>query len=138
MNGACLCGAVRFSGKPVPGRGIGVCHCGQCRVWGAGPFMAVRFAGGVTVDAGESLVWFRSSDVGERGFCARCGSSLFWRDPGNARDWAVNVHALGDGHGQTIREHIWVEDKPGFYDFADPSPRLTAAQVNARSQPTGD
>lgn len=138
MNGACICGAVRFSGEPVPGRGIGVCHCATCRTWGGGPLFAIRFTDGVTLDAGEALIWYRSSDDGERGFCGRCGSSLFWRDPGNPRDWAVNVHALGDGHGQAIREHIWIDSKPAFYDFADLAPRLTAAQALARLQPVGD
>lgn len=138
MQGRCLCGAVRFSGAPVPARGISVCHCAMCRIWGGGPYFAIRFTDGVTVQDGEALVWFASSTEGERGFCGRCGSSLFWRDPGNPRDWAVNVHTLGDGHGETIRSHIWIEDKPGFYDFADDAPRLTAAQAMARFQPKGD
>jgi hypothetical protein len=62
---------------------------------------------------------------------------LFWRVPGEAADWAANVHALGDGHGQSIREHIWVEDRPAFYDFADERPRLTAAEVTARYRTEG-
>lgn len=124
LDGRCLCGAVRFSGVPVPGRGIGVCHCGMCRIHGGGPMMAIRLVGGVTLDAGETLVWYHSSDAGERGFCSRCGSSVFWREPGVASDWAVNVHTLGDGHGLTIREHIYTADKPEFYDFSDSAPRL--------------
>jgi hypothetical protein len=127
-TGACLCGAVRFSGDPVPGRGIGVCHCGMCRISGGGPMMAIRFTGGVAVQAGEALVWYRSSPDGERGFCSRCGSSLFWRatglPPERATDWAVNVNTLGDGHGLVIREHIHTADKPDFYDFTDAAPRL--------------
>jgi hypothetical protein len=133
LNGQCLCGAVRFHGTPVPGRGIGVCHCGQCRRWASGPFMAIRMTGGVTFDADEALVWHRSSDHGERGFCGKCGTSLFWRAPGAGNDVAVNVSALPEDHGQAINEHIWVDDKPDFYDFSDDAPRLTAAQAMAGS-----
>lgn len=94
--------------------------------------MVIRCAGGITLTEGETLAWYRSSDDGERGFCSRCGSSLFWRVAGEPRDWAVNVHAFGDAHGQTIREHIWIDAKPDFYDFTDPAPRLTGAEANAR------
>ncbi|MEM7236409.1 MAG: GFA family protein [Pseudomonadota bacterium] len=129
VQGQCLCGSVRFSGT-LTDRGIGVCHCGQCRRWGGGaPFMAVRFADGVTVAEGNTLTWFNSSDAGERGFCNRCGTSLFWRSPSEDRDWAVNVSSLPEDHGQQIFEHIWVDDQPGWYTFADDKPRRTAAQA---------
>ena len=129
MIGQCLCGAVQFTGTPVAHRGVSVCHCGQCRRWGGGgPVMAVRFAGGVDVTAGDTLTWFASSADGERGFCARCGSSLFWRVSGEPRDWATNVAALPEDHGQQIFEHIWIDDKPDLYDFTDDAPRKTAAQ----------
>ncbi|MBY8977374.1 GFA family protein [Rhodobacteraceae bacterium NNCM2] len=128
MQGQCLCGAVRFSGELME-RGIGACHCGQCRRWGGGgPFMAVRFKDGVTVDQGEALTWFASSKDGERGFCNRCGTSLFWRAPGEETDWAINVSSLPEDHGQEIFEHIWVDDQPGWYAFSDDKPRKTAAQ----------
>ncbi len=133
LHGQCLCGAVRFRGTPKAARGISVCHCGQCRRWGGGgPFMSVRFEGGVTFEADETLAWFRSSDHGERGFCARCGSSLFWRAPGQGDDVSASAAALPEDHGLQIGAHIWVEDKPGFYEFADDRPRLTAEQATAR------
>ena len=138
MTGQCLCGAVLFTGTPVEGRGIHVCHCGQCRRWASGPFMAIRFSGGGTLTKDDGLVWYASSDQGERGFCRHCGSTLFWREPGVGRDWAVSMGTLdatNDGeHGQQISQHIWVDDKPGFYDFADDAPRLTAAQAMARGE----
>lgn len=125
-QGACLCGAVRFAGELDAGHGIHVCHCGLCRRWSAGPFMGALVAGPLTL-TGAAPVWFQSSDHGERGHCPICGTTLFWRSPGAEASWAVNVHALDPGHGLTINEHIWFDDKPDFYDFADDRPRLTAA-----------
>ena len=129
LTGQCLCGAVRFHGELQEGRGVGLCHCGQCRRWASGPFMAIRFAGGVILDQDASLKWYRSSEHGERGFCSECGSSLFWREPGGGTDVAISISTLDDGHGIEIMEHIWVDDKPDWYEFADDTPRLTAAQA---------
>ena len=134
ITGQCLCGAVQFTGTPIQGGGISVCHCGQCRRWASGPLMSVRMADGVTLTTSDGLAWHASSDFGERGFCRNCGSTLFWREAGAERDWAVSVGTLAEGHGQRIAEHIWVDDKPGFYDFADDAPRLTAAQAIARGE----
>ncbi len=91
--------------------------------------MAVRFEQGVTFDADETLTWFASSDVGERGFCSRCGSSLFWRAPGAGNDVAINASAFPEDCGHRMHEHIWVDDQPGWYAFADDTPRRTAADV---------
>ena len=132
VTGQCLCGAVRFTGTLVAGGGISVCHCGQCRRWASGPFMSEHMADGVTLTSADGLAWYASSDFAERGFCRHCGSTLFWRRQGEARDWAVSIGSLAEGHNQRIAEHIWVDDKPDFYDFADHAPRLTAAQAMAR------
>lgn len=129
LKGECLCGAVRFSGVPNEGEGIGICHCGQCRRWTAGPFMEVNMFGTVTFEADETLVWYRSSDIGERGFCSRCGTSLFWRKASKPEDISVSVGALQEDHGMALERHIWVDDQPCWYTFADDTPRLTAAQA---------
>ncbi|HUS53469.1 MAG TPA: GFA family protein [Thermohalobaculum sp.] len=127
-TGQCLCGAVQFSGTPV-GRGqVSVCHCGQCRRWNSGPLMSLDMDGVVTLTKSDALVWYKSSDHGERGFCRHCGSGLFWREPGATLGWGVSVGALDDVTGVQIAQHIWIDDKPDFYDFADDAPRKTAAQ----------
>jgi hypothetical protein len=136
VNGQCLCGAVRFSGEIDRAGGVHVCHCRLCRRWSGGPFMGAGFSGAVAVE-GDAPVWFRSSGHGERGHCAVCGTVLFWRSPGVAGGWVVNVHALDPGHGLAITEHIWTDEKPDFYDFADAAPRLTEAEWLARSAARG-
>jgi len=84
--------------------------------------------GGINLTEQRGLKWYDASDVGERGFCSDCGSTLFWRskdaEPG---DWAVSAGTLPDGAVSRIFEHIWIDDKPAYYEFADDSPRRTEA-----------
>ena len=82
MKGACLCGAVTIEvARHEPG--VSACHCGLCRRWSGAAFWgfvapeeAVNVTGAVTT--------FRSSDFAERGFCATCGTHLWFRDDGDA------------------------------------------------------
>jgi hypothetical protein len=100
----------------------------MCRVQSSGPFFAARMEGGVTLTETRGLKWFDASDIGERGFCTECGSTLFWRAKDCAEgDWAVSAGALPDESVPDIFEHIWVDDKAPYYEFADDTPRRTAA-----------
>jgi hypothetical protein len=108
----------------------------MCRRWSSGPLMVVHLAGGVMLAPGAPVGWFASSADGERGFCTVCGTGLFWRSPGST-DWAVNAHALETAEGLEVQEHIWVDDQPAFYDFADQAPRLTAADWLVRHAAKG-
>lgn len=137
LCGGCLCGAVRFEGTGA--RDIGACHCRMCRRVASGPFLATRFASGVTVTEGRGLKWWQSSDHGERGFCGDCGATLFWRARGCAEGaWAVSAGALDTDPDLTIFEHIYSDRKPGYYEFADSAPRITEAQIIGKSGKTED
>lgn len=129
--GSCLCGGVKFEGVPSQ-NGTGVCHCKMCRTQSSGPFFAVRMQNGVTVTESRGLQWYDASDIGERGFCRECGSTMFWRSkdcpPG---EWAVSAGTLPDDAVGPIFEHIWTDDQPPYYDFADTSPRRSAADCLA-------
>lgn len=131
MTGKCLCGAVTFTGKGAD-TGIHVCHCSDCARWTGGPFMAVGFEDGI--DLQGPVNWFKSSDWAERGSCTTCGSALFWRlQDGSMIN--VGVGNLDERANLTaIEEHIYVDHKPAFYNFADDAPRLTGAELLARHE----
>lgn len=113
IRGACLCGAVRFRLSP-PLREVFLCHCSQCRKW-SGHFWAAtsvpldRFH----LEGEESLRWYPSSDHARRGFCAICGSSLFWEPKGEGRI-SVAAGALEPPTGLRIGE-VWERDSAGDY-----------------------
>lgn len=78
-RGGCQCGAVRYE-VPAGPKLASVCHCRMCqRATGNAfaPLLEVPSAG--IVWQGEPAVW-ASSSVAERGFCAICGTPLFFRD----------------------------------------------------------
>ncbi len=126
--GRCLCGAVTFDALGSAD-GACVCHCEMCRRQG-GLFMSARFSGGIEFQEGAALKWCRSSPIADRGFCAECGSTLFWRIRGGASA-AISAHAFGESVFEAICEHIFFDDKPDWYDFADDPPRRTGADVIA-------
>lgn len=127
IKGQCLCGAVRFT-TSAPQK-ITLCHCGMCRKWGGGLPLA-GFEAAVSLSQSDSLRWWKSSEWGERGFCGDCGASLFWRAPG-MDEWEVSAGAVDSTDGAQIDAHIFIDDKPDFYDFAGVAPRITGAECTA-------
>jgi len=93
-NGSCFCGDIQFT-TTLPSKWCAHCHCSMCRkTHGAGYVTWVGFESEqVMVTSGEhQLDWFDSSPGAQRGFCRRCGSSLFFR----SEKWAGELHiALG-------------------------------------------
>lgn len=109
-EGGCLCGAVRYAVRG-PLREILVCHCVECRRW-SGRAMAFTAARNAELEiVGEDLSWIRSprsAHGASRGFCARCGGSLFWRAPAFDRT-SVAVGTLDDPSELQVAAHIWIE-----------------------------
>lgn len=119
VTGACLCGAVRFQGT-LSDPEVVACHCGQCRRW-SGHVWASFHLDDARIE-GDSLRWFASSAEAERGFCASCGSSLFWRPAGRDR-LSVSPGALDGEAGLRLGRHIFVADKGDYYEIADGLPQ---------------
>lgn len=121
-TGSCLCGAISFevAGELPP---PDACHCRMCRRWSGHCFASTDVPkAALTVRGEEALAWFPSSEKVRRGFCVRCGSSLFWDPP--ARDWiAVAMGALDVPTGTRLKKHIFAGDQGDYYDIADGLPQ---------------
>jgi len=124
MRGQCLCGAVRFEAARVHNQ-IGACHCRQCRRWASGPYFAVR-TGSVTFEGDDNLGRYRSSAWAERGFCKRCGSSLFYRMIEEDR-YMMAAGSFDDQSEFELDRQVFIDEKPGFYGFAQATKTSTAA-----------
>jgi hypothetical protein len=119
-HGSCHCGAVRFTAE-APLRDALACHCSQCRRW-SGHYWS---ASSVPLDRfrlteGRGLRWYRASDIAERGFCAECGASLFWKPDG---EWRISFSpAALDGPSGLRTTHHWHRDDAGDYYAPDGPP----------------
>jgi hypothetical protein len=129
VSGRCLCSAVRFA-VDVPALDVDACHCSMCRRWGSGPYLSVSYQGDIKFDGGDNIEVYRSSSVGERAFCRRCGSSLFWRAQGSAH-YAFSAGAIEVQTGLVLKKQIFIDEKPPYSDFANATEKLTGAEVVA-------
>lgn len=132
-TGGCLCGAVRYR-IDGPVRAVVNCHCGQCQRFHGhhGAYTTVadsQFA--FAVDDG--LRWYASSDIARRGFCATCGSSLFWQrlDSGEI---GVAAGTLDQPTGLTTAGDIFVADKGDYYSIEPGRPSRPQGGGNALAQ----
>ncbi|MDE2852030.1 MAG: GFA family protein [Acidobacteriota bacterium] len=130
LRGQCLCGAVHFE-VDVPERTYSVCHCGLCRRWSGGPLMSVHCPEPNTEWLNdEGLTWYQGTPWAQRGFCSKCGSSLFWRLAQEPEGMLiVSVDAIDDAADFALDRHIYSDAKPERYDFADDRPRVTEAEL---------
>ena len=80
-HGSCLCGAVRFDAE-LPSKWVAHCHCSLCRRAHGAAFVTWVGMDAARVRIGDdaaALRWYASTPQAQRGFCSRCGSTLFFR-----------------------------------------------------------
>lgn len=116
VTGRCECGSVRFS-LPEVRASVTVCHCSQCRrtsghVWAS----TMAPADSLTFETKDGLTWIDSSDFAKRGFCNRCGSSLFYKMQSES-EIAISAGSLDDDAGLVLGQHIYVKDKGCYYEI---------------------
>ena len=115
LTGGCQCGAVRYEWVEPP-RYASICHCRMCQKASGQPFMALT--GGKL----ENLRWtrgqpsiFKSSDRGERGFCAKCGTPLTYRFEGTGRI-SVAMASLDNPEAMRPTRQYGIESKLTWTD----------------------
>ncbi|HYB26644.1 MAG TPA: GFA family protein [Solirubrobacteraceae bacterium] len=119
-SGGCLCGAVRYR---VDGalRDVLICHCEECRRWHGhvSACTAARRENLVLIEQ-RGLRWIdspRSDAHARRGFCAECGSSLFWDAPGRPTV-SIAAGTLDGPTGLRVAAHWYVSEAGDYYELA--------------------
>lgn len=121
-TGSCLCKGVRFEIEGTL-NAILACHCSQCaKTSGNYAAMTSCAADKLHMLSDETLRWYPSSASVSRGFCARCGGNLFWKQ-GGSNDIYVTAGTLDVPTGVKVAEHIFVASKSDFYDITDGLPQ---------------
>ncbi|MGB3625358.1 MAG: GFA family protein [Henriciella sp.] len=131
IKGQCLCGGVAF--EVARDGAMSACHCRMCQRWTGSVFIDMDVEDDdMTLVSHDTLAWYDSSDWAKRGFCSRCGSSLFYRMKTDGAKWAVLAGTLDLPAGHTLSMEIFVDEKPDYFDLAGERPRLTAEETLAR------
>lgn len=114
LSGQCLCGAVRFSVSGEINR-VSACYCSQCRAQnGGGAFHGAEFRGEINLHDETNLKWYASSAKARRGFCDKCGSSLFWQSTSNTDYFDVSLGAFPEDTEFELDAHIFVDSKANY------------------------
>ena len=103
VSGGCQCGAVRYHATEMLDNAH-ICHCRMCQKAVGNIFAALVAA------PREAITWtrgtparFRSSEQVDRGFCAHCGTPLFYEDVTGNR---VNFTIGSLDHPEDFPPHV--------------------------------
>ena len=124
-QGGCLCGQVRYTSdaQPINQR---ICHCRLCqKAIGAAFNARILFHAEDVQMVGEVATAHSSPDL-IRGFCPRCGTSIFTKRLSNSR-LAVTSGSLDDPSIFKPDMHFWVSSKQPWVVFGDGLPQLPEA-----------
>ena len=129
LQGSCLCGACTFTATPVSAH-ANVCHCGMCRKWTGGMYMAVDCGDSVQFNESDSLGSYKGSEWGERLFCKECGASLVWRTQ-DKQSHGVSIQAFDDPSQFELTNQWFSDKKPDNYALTNKTRDLTEAETIA-------
>lgn len=121
-SGGCLCGGVRYQ-IDGPMRPVVYCHCLQCQKT-SGHFVAASACAieDLVMIADETLCWYQSSPLAERGFCGKCGGNLFWR-PRSREHVSIMAGTLDRPTKLQAIAHIYTATASDFFSIADGLPK---------------
>ena len=76
---SCLCGGIQLKTKGLL-RHVSNCHCNQCmKTHGNYAAYTSSLEKDIKFIKKRTLKWFRSSKKAKRGFCKKCGASMFFK-----------------------------------------------------------
>jgi hypothetical protein len=125
FEGGCLCGAVRYLAQGAP-INVRVCHCRLCQraigaAFNARVLMPVR-----AVALRGPIGRHPSSPDLVRGFCQRCGTTLF-SERASKGVIGLTCGSLDDPRSFQPVDHIWTASKQGWVKLNDGLPQYPEA-----------
>lgn len=126
VQGACLCGAVRFQ-VTLPTLFCVHCHCTMCqRNHGAAyvTWLGVPRDQTKICDGQELLTRYSSSSHGSRTFCSRCGTSLFCESENHADHVDIPLANMQGPIDRVPEAHCYFDSHVQWVAIEDGLPRL--------------
>lgn len=120
LSGSCLCGGVRYRIEGLV-RDVVNCHCTQCQKTSGHYVAATRVdEKNLRIEKNETLTWYQSTPGYERGFCNKCGGSLFWSRLGDDQT-SVMAGTLDKPTGLKTVKNIYLEDAGDYFEIPEVS-----------------
>ena len=132
LTGACLCGGVSYR-IVGPRRDVILCHCENCRRTHGhvAAYTAVEQSD-LVLTRDETLKWYHDESPDTwRGFCGRCGASLFWDARDGRGRMAVAAGTLDDAAELKCIGHVYVAEAGHYYEIDDVLPRCLRGNEGA-------
>lgn len=124
---SCLCGSVKITVTKANPK-FTVCHCETCRTWGGGPFFAVQCGTEVDINGVENVNEYNSSTWATRGFCANCGTHLFYR-LNKSGDYNMPVGLFSKVNNLEMAMQYFSDQRPDYYCFSNKTQEMTEAEI---------
>ena len=123
LKANCLCGGIQFETIGYH-RNVHNCHCIQCmKTHGHHAAYTAVDEQNIKFIKKRTLKWFRSSNKGKRGFCNKCGASIFFKSIGDK-----DIHVSAGMFNRSVRlkttMNIFVKDKLDYYKLEQHIPKF--------------
>ena len=120
IRGSCLCGQIEFATEAETQSHV-MCHCNQCTKQSGGVWASAQVMMHDLEITGD-VSWYEASETAKRGFCAKCGSFLFWKG-NDEEEISFALGAVEAPTGLKLEKHIFVSHKSDFYEISDGLPQ---------------
>ena len=123
LNASCLCKGIVMTIKGEF-RPVVNCHCIQCtKTHGNYAAYTSVLEESITYKSKNTLKWFSSSTKAKRGFCNKCGASIFFKR-NNSRAVSISAGLLRNPSKLKTISHIYVKNKRDYYKILDKLPKF--------------
>ena len=122
LKASCLCGSIKLKTQGYH-RNIQNCHCVQC-VKTHGNYAAYTYVEEKNVKflKKRNLKWFKSSKRAKRGFCNKCGASIFFKFIKNDTI-SISAGLFKNPTGLKEKINIFVKNKLDYYKLNSNLPK---------------
>jgi hypothetical protein len=134
IEGGCRCGEVRYRATAAP-YATSLCHCRSCRLSAGAPSVAwvIFREADVSIVAGRLAIHASSPGV-ERGFCARCGTSLTYARANRPGFFDVTTASLDDPDALPPSKEIWTGERLAWVSAQSGLPQFEAFSTSASAE----
>ena len=122
-KGKCLCGGIKFTTKGFH-REVSNCHCVQCMKT-HGNFAAYTRVNDdcLNFQNKKTLKWFKSSKKAKRGFCFKCGASIFFKI-NKSKSTSISAGMFDKSLKVKSNKNIFVKKRLKYYKLDQSIPKF--------------